>query len=71
VSNCPTLSTLDASNNNLSDAAVCQVLIDMDNNGRENGTLNLSGNSVPTGVDGLAALDSLTLKGWDVSVDTV
>lgn len=44
----------------------------MDNNGRENGTLNLSGNSVPTGVDGLAALDSLrTIKGWDVSVDTV
>lgn len=72
VSNCPTLSTLNASNNNLSDAAVCQVLVDMDNNGRENGTLNLSGNSVPTGVDGLAALDSLrTLKGWDVSVDTV
>jgi hypothetical protein len=71
VSNCPTLSTLDASNNNLSDEAVCQVLIDMDNNGRENGTLNLSGNSVPTGVDGLAALDSLRLKDWDVTVDTV
>lgn len=71
VSNCPTLSTLNASNNNLSDGAVCQVLVDMDDNGRENGTLNLSGNSVPTGVDGLAALDSLRTKGWDVSVDTV
>jgi len=71
VSNCPFLGNLNASNNDLSDSAICQVLVDMDANGRTNGTLTLTGNSVPIGAEGLAAITSLQGKGWTVTVDTV
>lgn len=56
-------------NNNLNQAAVDQVLCDLDANGYSNGSIDITGNAIPSAT-GLACKTSLEGKGWSVIVDS-
>ena len=73
------LSTLDVSalvsliylkchNNSMNQAMVDTVLCAMEAHGTSNGTLNISGNAIPSGT-GLTCRDALVSRGWTVTVD--
>lgn len=68
VDGCTGLSSLDAHNNNLSAEAVTTVLQTLDSLGRATGTVDLSGNSIPTEA-GQTAASNLEGKGWTVTID--
>ncbi len=68
VDRCPGLATLNAYDNNLSAEAVTEVLQTLDSLGRATGTVNLSGNSIPTEA-GQTAASNLEGKGWTVNID--
>jgi hypothetical protein len=67
VSNSSEILNLDASNNLLDEAAVDGVLATMDAYGTSNGTIDLSGNAIPSAA-GLASVASLESRGWTVTV---
>jgi hypothetical protein len=56
-------------NNQLIETSVNNILIQLDNNGLLNGTVNLAGtNAAPTGA-GLTAKTNLQGKGWSVTTN--
>jgi hypothetical protein len=66
VSRFKNLTTLDVSNNLLPRREVSKLLVDLDNSGQENGTLNNEGNLFDTDLttDAVNAYYSLIVKGW-------
>ena len=69
VSALTSLATLYCYNNSMDQAMVDTVLCDMAVHGTSNGTLNISGNAVPSGT-GLTCRDTLVSRGWTVTVDS-
>ena len=69
VSALTALTQLRCENNSMNQAMVDTVLCDMTAHGTSNGTLNISGNAVPSGT-GLACRDTLVSRGWTVTVDS-
>ena len=63
------LTDLRCYNNSMNQAMVDTVLCDVAAHGTSNGTLNISGNAVPSGT-GLACKDTLVSRGWTVTVDS-
>jgi hypothetical protein len=70
ITGCVNLNNVDLIDNALTEASVDHVLITLDDNGLNNGFVDVSGgtNSVPS-VAGAAAEASLILKGWDVFIN--
>jgi hypothetical protein len=64
------IQNFDANNCALTETAINNILIALDENGIENGSVYLNGgtNAVPTG-DGVSALNQLIIKNWDTSVN--
>jgi len=50
-------------------ASINQLYLDLDANGKENGTLNIRGTSPPSGSDVMTARTSLLSKGWFIDDD--
>jgi hypothetical protein len=70
ITGCVNLDDVNLNNNDLTQASVDHVLITLDDSGLTGGFVDLGGgtNSVPS-VAGAAAAASLTLNGWDVTVN--
>jgi hypothetical protein len=70
ITGCVNLNDVNLNNNDLTQASVDHVLITLDDSGLTDGFVDLSEgtNSVPS-VAGAAAAASLTLNGWDVTVN--
>ena len=70
ITGCVNLEEVELIDNALTEASVDHVLITLDDNGLTGGLVDVSGgtNSVPS-VAGAAAVASLTLKGWSVTVN--
>ena len=62
------LATLGLQSNSMNQAVVDTVLCDVDNYGTNGGTLNISGNAVPSAA-GIACKNSLIGRGWTVTTD--
>jgi hypothetical protein len=60
---------VDLSNNDLSQAVVDSVLVEVDSWGTSSHTLNLSSNAAPSGT-GQLHLEALSQRGWTATVDT-
>lgn len=70
VSDFLNITTIDVSGNLLSADVLGQILIDLDKNGKINGNVQLNGNTEDAlSGEGLAAVNSLTAKGWTVALD--
>lgn len=66
----PVLSSLSMSNCNLSSSAIDDILIALDEIGRENGVVGLDGtNGIPSAA-GLAAAANLIAKNWNVYINS-
>jgi hypothetical protein len=70
ITGCVNLNNVDLIDNALTEASVDHVLITLDDNGLNNGFVDVSGgtNSAPSGL-GLAAQASLVIKGWTVFIN--
>jgi Leucine-rich repeat (LRR) protein len=68
VSALTSLINLQCHNNSMNQAMVDTVLCDMDGHGTSNGTLNISGNAVPSAT-GIACKNNLIARGWAVTTD--
>lgn len=68
ITGCIGLDTLSASDNNLSAEMVTSVLQVLDAGGNTGGTVDLSGNAIPTAA-GITAARNLEGKGWTVTID--
>jgi len=68
ITGCIGLDTLSASDNHLSAEMVTSVLQVLDAGGNTGGTVDLSGNAIPTAA-GITAASNLTGKGWTVTID--
>ena len=69
VSALTSLTYLHCGGNSMNQAMVDTVLCDMAAHSTSNGTLNISGNAVPSAT-GLACRDDLVSRGWTVTVDS-
>jgi len=68
ISNNPLLTYVDLNNSSFSQTTVDSILVNLDTFGLSNGTVNLSGTSVPSAT-GLTAKTNLQGKGWTVTTD--
>lgn len=70
ITGCPLIITCEAQNGNLTQPVVDAILIELDNNGLNNGTVQLAGGTSATpSLAGLAAAANLTGKGWIVQTN--
>ena len=70
VSALTSLTYLSCHNNNMSQSAVDDILVDLDNAGASGGTCNIDGTNAAPSATGLAAKTSLEGRGWTVTVST-
>jgi Leucine-rich repeat (LRR) protein len=68
VSTVPLLTYLACHTNSFNQAMVDTILCDMDGHGTSNGTLNISGNAVPSAA-GITCKNNLIARGWTVTTD--